>query len=122
MSSSRHEYNWGEKKYLVGKKPESRFSFPFAIATPAFQTLLVDPSSTPGSEAPQSIEKGQGYVKIGYLRSNVLGLGSMQCWVEQDKQGQKRQRSEQEQERKGTHDAPTRVDGWWNIKERNQVM
>lgn len=48
--------------------------------------------------------RGQGYVKIGHWKSKVLGLGSVACWVD-DREENK-----------------TRVDGWWDVKERNMGM
>lgn len=61
---------------------------------------------------------GQGYVKLGHLRSNVLGLGSLDCWVDRDINLDggllKDERS------RGTLEHPTRVNGWWEIRERNQ--
>lgn len=49
---------------------------------------------------------GLGYVKIGYQRSATYGLGSVECWVDE------RSRPEDK----------VRVDGWWDIKERNMGM
>lgn len=87
MLSLRDTYNWGEKRYLISDKPGSRITFPFVT------------QAKPGRDG-----QGEGYVKIGHLRSKVLGLGSIGCWVD-DREEHK-----------------TRVDGWWDIKERNMGM
>lgn len=87
MLSSRDTYNWGEKRYLISDKPGSRITFPFVT------------QAKPGRDG-----QGEGYVKIGHLRSKVLGLGSIGCWVDD------------------REDDRTRVDGWWDIKERNMGM
>lgn len=85
----RETYNWGEKRYLIAKKPGARISFPFEVKA--------KPIIIPG-ESPQ----GEGWVKIGHLRSNVLHLGSVDCWVGREGESEK-----------------TRIDGWWETKERN---
>lgn len=43
--------------------------------------------------------KRNGRVLIGYQRSFGYGLGSVECWVDEG--------------------ARRRIDGWWEIKERN---
>lgn len=57
-------------------------------------------------------------MRISHLRSNVLGLGSLHCWAERD--DQIAAALEGKVGGKGTRDSPTRVDGWWAIRERNQ--
>jgi hypothetical protein len=79
---SRREWAWGEKRYLISDAPGSTISFTFNIAA----TNPDDP---------------EGFVKIGYQRSAVYGLGSVDCWVDD------------EIERK------VRVDGYWNAEARN---
>ena len=50
-------------------------------------------------------EKGDtGRVMIGYQRSAVLGLGSVWCWVDEDRDGGKM------------------IDGYWEIQRRNMGM
>jgi len=83
----RDTYNWGEKRYLISKVPGSRITFPFKT------------HAKPGASG-----QGEGYIKIGHLRSKVLGLGSISCWVDEHE------------------DQRTRVDGWWDVKERNMGM
>lgn len=104
---------------MVTKEPGSRISIPFNVTAPAFHG--------PGrSSKPSDIKEktpyrghGQGYVKIGHLRSNVLGLGSLDCWAEQDPETGNDSTPEKHRY-KGTREFPTRVDGWWDSRERNQ--
>lgn len=114
----RFEYTWGEKHYLVAKEPGSRISIPFNVSAPAFQGL--DRSNKPSATKDKTPNRahGQGYVKIGHLRSNVLGLGSLDCWAEQDSETGDDSRPGKHRH-KGTREFPTRVDGWWDSKERN---
>jgi hypothetical protein len=47
---------------------------------------------------------GAGAVLIGYQRSAILGLGSVYCWVDEDRE------------------EGTTINGYWDIKERNMGM
>ena len=99
---------------MVAKEPGSRISIPFNVTVPA---LLEDPLGRTASES-NSHMTGQGYVKLGHLRSNVLGLGSLECWV--DRAAGTDGASSENNRSTGTLKHPTRVDGWWDIRERNQ--
>lgn len=139
---------WKEKIYLVAKTPGSILSVPFTVlpTTPHNPPLedISDPKDDETStrigfeplplamrpkspynvqpmgviidnigrrhagvkrQYPEVEEVSDGArVLIGFQKSATLGLGSVFCWVDEDKSGGRR------------------VEGWWEIEERNPGM
>ncbi|ORY35911.1 hypothetical protein BCR39DRAFT_568808 [Naematelia encephala] len=58
------EWNWEKKNYLIADKPGSTISFAFSVA--------------------------MGKVTLSYQRSAAFGLGSINCWVDDDRASSRR--------------------------------
>ncbi len=54
--STRREWNWGAKHYLIADKPGSRITFPFTVQ--------------------------RGLVQLVYQRSPKYHLGNVVCWID----------------------------------------
>lgn len=129
------EWNWGEKRYIRSANPGAKITFPVEIRA--------KPSHHVGGGT-------DGYVRIGYQRSMTLGLGSVECWVDEHVGDDRRHGSTGTAEVRShtssatvagvaldSEHAPTltahslqqrqqltrkRLDGYWKIKERNKAV
>jgi len=117
-------WSWSEKRYLVASEPGALAMFDFTISEPEDEEKTSHDSID--EDAPQ-VSKEDGYaegfelieletrappparaesasVLIAYQRSAMFGLGSVLCWVDDN-------RSEGQI-----------IDGYWREKERNMGM
>lgn len=131
---------WDEKRYMVAREPGAIAAFEFVTAETEAVEVEVDEGPMPDpiaeyephaegesgwdderrrrrrsrlnehglpevarrtAKRQASASANLGTVAVGYQRSAHYGLGSVWCWVDEDRSAGKR------------------LDGWWEIKERN---
>jgi len=117
-------WSWSEKRYLVAKEPGALAIFEFTIPEPEDEEESSDTnpdenepqeSSQDGyadgfeiieldTRAPPPARAESASVLISYQRSAMFGLGSVLCWVDDDR---------------GVGQI---IDGYWREKERNMGM
>ncbi|KAK4685602.1 hypothetical protein P7C73_g4544, partial [Tremellales sp. Uapishka_1] len=101
------KWSWKEKSYLVARDPGSIASFEFITGpaeVPLHETPLPELDETEDLITRRQSSMGSfqgGSVHIAYQRSYNYGLGSVECWVDDDPVHKKR------------------IDGWWHMRERN---
>jgi hypothetical protein len=117
-------WSWSEKRYLVASEPGALAMFDFTISEPEDEEEK--PSENGDDERPHSSQQdgyAEGFelieletrappparaesasVLIAYQRSAMFGLGSVLCWVDDDRS------------------AGQIIDGYWREKERNMGM
>jgi len=116
-------WSWSEKRYLVAKEPGALAMFDFTISEPEDEeeiSLDID-EDKPHSSSKDGYAAGlelieletralpparaeSASVLIAYQRSAMFGLGSVLCWVDDDRS------------------AGQIIDGYWREKERNMGM
>jgi hypothetical protein len=120
-------WSWSEKRYLVADEPGALAIFEFTIKSEEEDESSTPISDADANEGEPSESKQDGYaegfeiieldtrappparaesasVLISYQRSAMFGLGSVLCWVDDDRaSGQT-------------------IDGYWREKERNMGM